>query len=110
MVMNSMILKEVFEELEGDNWSHKKGWLLANRLSDWHGVSADDDEEEAKKRKVSTTGVVLKLELVDNGLKGEFPLRLCHLVHLTHLLCDSVSAVPAPSPCCEAVGFLELLG
>lgn len=58
------ILETLYLATDGPNWKRNDNWLTNEPLGRWHGVVAD------------TTGVVLRLDLPENGLAGEVPAEL----------------------------------
>jgi len=50
-------LLELYQETDGDNWTHNSGWQIATDPCIWHGVQC-------------RAGHVVALELSNNGLKG----------------------------------------
>jgi hypothetical protein len=106
VVMSTNALSATFEALKGDDWVNRKGWLRAMRLSDWHGISADDHTDRG-------SGAVLKVELIENGLSGDLPSALCKLTSLTHLLLDQnpvTGSLPAELVNLVNLKFLSLCG
>ena len=49
----------------GDSWYIKKGWCTNLPLGEWHGVVTNDQ------------GGIVKLELVQNNLKGDAYKTVC---------------------------------
>ena len=58
------ILETLYYATDGPNWKRNDNWLTNEPLGSWHGVAAD------------TTGVVLRLDLPENGLAGEIPAEI----------------------------------
>ncbi len=58
------ILETLYYATDGPNWKRNDSWLTNEPLGTWHGVEAD------------TTGVVLRLDLPENGLAGEIPAEI----------------------------------
>ena len=66
-------LEDLHESAAGSGWRDANGWLGAQVLEEWYGVTAD------------SLGRVTELDLADNGLTGELPLSLHDLGEMTVL-------------------------
>ena len=64
------VLAELFETMDGDNWTDSDGWLSDAPFEQWYGVSMDSH------------GRVSTLDLTDNGVSGEIPVGLSRLTRL----------------------------
>ncbi|WP_420615296.1 Ig-like domain-containing protein [Candidatus Palauibacter sp.] len=58
------ILETLYYATDGPSWKRNDNWLTNEPLGSWHGVEAN------------TTGVVLRLDLPENGLAGEIPAEI----------------------------------
>jgi hypothetical protein len=87
-VLSHNALAAAFDALQGDGWAHKGGWLSAAKLSQWHGITADDRDDQG-------SGAVLKIELIQNNLAGPLPPSVCKLQAVTHLLLDQNGERPS---------------
>ncbi|WP_420633356.1 Ig-like domain-containing protein [Candidatus Palauibacter sp.] len=67
------ILAALYFATDGPNWARSDNWLTDEPLGSWYGVEAD------------TGGVVLRLQLRNNGLTGEIPEELVNLSGLEDL-------------------------
>ena len=68
------ILREFYVATNGDGWMRSQNWGAGNvAVQEWHGVAADD------------LGYVTKLDLSDNGLKGNDVSSLCNIRSLQAL-------------------------
>ena len=77
-LVNRCALTDLYEALDGDNWSRKRNWLTDEPLDSWEGVTANRD------------GVVTGFS--DSriyGLKGELPSEIARLTGLKSLEVDS---------------------
>ena len=70
---NRETLIELYNRLDGLEWSERTNWLTNAPLNQWHGVTTDAD------------GQVTRLELNNNNLRGTFPGELLQLIDLTVL-------------------------
>ena len=66
-------LVALYNATDGTNWVHNDKWLTDAPLAEWHGV------------RVSATGRVQVLQLMDNNLVGPIPIELSSLSRLTIL-------------------------
>ena len=57
----------------GAGWTNSRGWLADPAVGEWFGVESD------------SLGMVVALDLTDNGLSGELPVQLGHLTALREL-------------------------
>ena len=69
-------LRVLYNATSGANWTDNTNWLSNERLSEWHGVSAD------------AQGRIEELRLSGNGLNGMIGAELGVLTHLTGLYLD----------------------
>ena len=79
-LVNRCALTDLYEALDGDNWSRKCNWLTDKPLDRWHGVTANRD------------GVVTGLSLgggVFANIKGELPSEIASLTGLKSLELNS---------------------
>ena len=77
-LVNRCALTDLYEALDGNNWSRKRNWLTDEPLDSWEGVTANRD------------GVVTGFS--DSriyGLKGELPSEIARLTGLKSLEVDS---------------------
>ena len=76
-------LVELFEALEGENWTHRDNWGTDAPVDEWYGVTTDEG------------GRIIKLELRNNNLAGPIPPGIARLRHLEVLDLSQNSATPA---------------
>ena len=62
-------LESLYHATDGPNWRNSDGWLTDAPLDEWYGVTTYE-------------GRVVELALLDNGLRGELPEELGHLIGL----------------------------
>ena len=67
-------LTALYRSTDGPNWTNNYNWLSAAHPGTWHGVTTDETE-----------GVVIGLNLINNGLAGEMPPELGYLNRLEWL-------------------------
>jgi Leucine-rich repeat (LRR) protein len=87
-------LIDLFEAMDGTNWTTNTGWNTDAPVCDWFGISTDDDAH------------VIGIDLPDNGLRGEIPTTISQLIHLINLDLSSnnvIGEIPA------TIGDLSLL-
>lgn len=92
-------LLELYESLNGDDWTEKDNWGTETALGTWHGVVTDED------------GNVSTVNLRDNNLSGEIPSEIKLLKHLRILdlsFNDYITGV-IPSEIGEMENLTELL-
>ena len=77
-------LAALYEATGGSNWVNSDSWLTDAPLGRWHGVSAD------------SSGVVTRLSLADNSLRGAIPPEIGDLANLQdlHLSDNSLGTIP----------------
>ena len=73
-VEDRAVLVELYDAMDGENWTANTNWLSDRPIREWHGVTID------------ASGRVNGLVLVGNGLTGELPMELVELSNLTHLI------------------------
>ena len=88
------VLKSLYEETGGPNWTNSENWLSDEPLGDWYGVSVDGE------------GRVTSLELPNNDLTGTIPPELGNLARLTWLNFTSNDLTGAIPP---EIGGLDAL-
>ena len=66
------VLVALYEATDGDGWTENDGWLTADDLANWHGVTAVD-------------GCIVRIGLHGNGLVGTIPWELGNLQSLEAL-------------------------
>ncbi len=66
-------LEQLYEHIDGANWTNSTGWLGDTPLDEWYGVSMD------------SLGHVTVLDLTNNGLRGKLPKTLGDLNQLSVL-------------------------
>ena len=71
------VLVELYNALDGENWTNNTGWLTERPIREWYGVIND------------ASGQVTGLVLDWNGLTGEIPTRLGNLSNLEILALNS---------------------
>ena len=71
------VLVELYDALDGENWTNNTGWLTERPIREWYGVIND------------ASGRVTGLVLDWNGLTGEIPTRLGSLSNLEILALNS---------------------
>lgn len=69
-----LALTALYRSTDGPNWTNDINWLSDELPGTWHGVTTDETE-----------GVVIGINLVNNGLTGEIPAALGNLNHLEWL-------------------------
>ena len=87
-------LVAIYDATDGDNWTDNTNWKSEKPVGDWYGVTVEN-------------GVVTKLDLSDNNLRGELPVEIGDLTSLERLelVNNSLSgAIPAE------IGNLTRLG
>lgn len=67
------VLVTFFQALDGQFWKIKTNWLSNRPLRDWHGVTVDNH------------GLIIKIDLRSNYLRGELPGTLSLLPSLQYL-------------------------
>ena len=67
------MLVELYDALDGENWTNNTGWLTERTIREWYGVTNDASGR--------VTGLVLRW----NGLTGEIPKELGSLSNLQRL-------------------------
>ena len=67
------VLVQLYNALDGENWTNNTGWLTERPIREWHGVIND------------ASGRVTGLVLEWNGLTGEIPKELGSLSNLKRL-------------------------
>ena len=67
-------LVALYNATGGPNWTNRTNWLNDRPLNEWHGVITNAD------------GRVVRIELDQNGLNGEFPAAVGDLTELTRLV------------------------
>jgi Leucine-rich repeat (LRR) protein len=70
------VLTELFVALSGEGWERADNWLDTSDYCSWYGVTCWDTSD-------SKRGRVRKLELPNNGLKGDMPDTIFSMHHLT---------------------------
>ncbi len=70
VVSERVVLRALFEALDGPNWTHGDNWLTDAPLEEWYGVEVD------------SLGRVVGLRLTRNGLTGEIPPEFASLPYL----------------------------
>ena len=71
------VLVQLFNSLDGENWTNNTNWLTERPIREWYGVISD------------ASGRVTGLVLDWNGLTGEIPTRLGNLSNLEILALHS---------------------
>lgn len=69
---DSLILVEVYNQLDGPNWTNPLNWLSDRPLEEWRGIQIQDDR-------------VVSLALTNQKPKGAFPLQVLGLDQLRTL-------------------------
>ena len=67
-------LVSLYNSTDGGNWTNNTNWLTDVPLAEWYGVTTNID------------GLVTELLLEDNNLRGNLPIEITHLEHLTALV------------------------
>lgn len=67
-------LVTLYNSTDGGNWTINTKWLTDAPLAEWYGVTTN------------TEGLVTELMLEDNNLRGNLPIEITHLEHLTALV------------------------
>ena len=68
------VLKQIYDALDGDNWTHKDGWNTDAPLNEWYGLEVDDDD------------YVVGINLASNNLAGQLPDAIADLTYLESLV------------------------
>ena len=90
------MLDSVYWKTGGKRWNDNTNWLTDEPLDEWYGVSAD-------------WGIVVGLNLGDNGLTGSIPAELGDLHTLTELdLSDNYLTGPIPAELGDLGSLTEL--
>ena len=71
----SDILRSLYQECGGEDWSHDDGWMSSDSICSWYGVTCVDNGSES----------VEFLMLSDNNVKGNIPTSLFNLPNLRSL-------------------------
>ena len=66
------VLETLYGQTDGDHWDSNGGWLTADDLAAWHGVTVEQ-------------GCVVRIWLEHNGLRGTIPWQLTNLPELRQL-------------------------
>lgn len=72
---DSLVLVNLYNKTNGQNWYNKNNWLTAAPVSSWYGITVKENR-------------VTKIILAGNNLTGKIPASLGNLSQLTHLLLD----------------------
>lgn len=67
------MLMELYNEMDGEKWTHKYNWNSTQNISDWYGVTTNAD------------GFVTAISLPKNNLTGTLPESITKLKELTSL-------------------------
>lgn len=67
------LLMELYNEMDGEKWTHKYNWNSTQNISDWYGVTTNAD------------GFVTAISLPKNNLTGTLPESITKLKELTSL-------------------------
>ena len=67
------VLVELYQATGGANWDDSDNWLSDKQIGEWYGVTVD------------ASGRVVELDLYDNELSEEIPVKLGNLSNLTYL-------------------------
>ncbi len=70
MLADRDVLVAFYEAMGGLNWNEQANWLSGRPIGEWFGVTTNED------------GRVVKLALVENGLRGELPTQTGELTEL----------------------------
>lgn len=70
---DSLVLVDLYQTLDGPNWTISEPWLAGQPLQDWEGITLDSD------------GRVIQIVLINKGLAGPFPTRITELDQLRTL-------------------------
>ena len=88
-------LVDLYQALDGDNWTHHANWCSDKPVWQWNRVSTDEN------------GFVTRLDLSANGLNGTIPESIGNLVNLTYLNLGWNEGLTGPIP--ESIGNLVKL-
>ncbi|MFC2124913.1 CARDB domain-containing protein [Bacteroidota bacterium] len=69
--LDSMVLVNLFNSMDGPSWTNASGWLLSP-IHQWYGVTVQNDR-------------VTRLSLQGNSLSGDIPAEIAELDSLTYL-------------------------
>lgn len=94
LVQRDVLLK-FYESLNGDDWTENRNWGTRTTLDTWYGVETDEE------------GNVSRLNLGNNGLRGEIPSDVKLLEHLRVLDLSFNYFIEGPIPL--EIGELENL-
>jgi len=75
-------LETLYRATDGDNWRDNSGWLSAQPLVEWFGVSSADLADPFSSHE---DGIVRLLDLSGNRLSGSIPSEIGQLVNLVSL-------------------------
>ncbi len=67
---DSLILVDIYQNLDGENWTNPENWLTDTPLDDWKGVNLQNDR-------------VVTLEIIQQNAVGEFPTEILDLDKLS---------------------------
>ena len=68
------VLKQIYDALDGDNWTHKDGWNTDAPLNEWYGLEVDEDD------------YVVGINLASNNVAGQLPDAIADLTYLESLV------------------------
>ena len=68
------VLKQIYDALDGDNWTHKDGWNTDAPLNEWYGLGVDEDD------------YVVGINLASNNVAGQLPDAIADLTYLESLV------------------------
>ena len=93
---DSLALVEIYNSMNGDNWSNKENWLSDQPIDSWFGVTVNGDRvtdlalrnndlSGALSPVIGNLAALQFLSLTDNSITGEIPAQLFNLTSLTNL-------------------------
>ena len=83
--VDSLVLVNFYQALDGDNWTNKTNWLSTSPVSDWHGIEVEN-------------GRVTSINFNDNNLHGNLPSSLGDLDSLKFLSISVEENITGPIP------------
>ena len=81
---DSLALVDIYNVLDGPNWTNESNWLTDAPIDDWNDVTVFNDR-------------VIKLRLFNNNGSGDFPTAIFALTQLEELFISNL-AINAPLP------------
>lgn len=89
------VLRELYQELQGQQWIRNDYWLSSTSFCNWYGIVCDG-------------GSVIAINLIENGLQGTVPQSVYHLPNLQLLWLSANQIKLAFDDISKATGLLDL--